>query len=146
MRRFFTLEQAEQILPSIEASIRRAVALKAQYYQLERDFMAATQRIAMLGGSFVNQEALLEQRGQRESCGRELKKVIEEVHEQGCLVKDLDTGLLDFPTLLRGQEVYLCWKLGENGISFWHRIDDGFAGRQPIDADFLANHKGEPSN
>src|SRR3979411_2690686 len=143
MPRFFTLEQAERLLPSIEASIRRAVALKAQYQQLENDQMAATKRVARWEGSLMNQGAVLEQRSQRESCGRELKKVIDEIHDQGCLVKDLDTGLLDFPTLLRGQEVYLCWKLGESGIGFWHRIDDGFAGRQRIDADFLANHRGE---
>ena len=62
------------------------------------------------------------------------------------LVKDLDSGLIDFPTLFRGDEVYLCWKLGESGIGFWHKIEDGFPGRKPIDQDFKDNHRGEIPN
>jgi hypothetical protein len=56
------------------------------------------------------------------------------------VVKDLDTGLLDFPTLYQGREVYLCWRLGESQINYWHGVDEGFAGRKAIDDDFLANH------
>jgi len=67
------------------------------------------------------------------------------VQEIGCLIKDIDVGLVDFPTSLRGVEVYLCWKLGESGISFWHGVDEGFRGRKPIDKDFLDNHQGDPS-
>ena len=62
------------------------------------------------------------------------------------MVKDLDVGLIDFPTLYRGEEVYLCWKLGETGIQYWHGIDEGFRGRKKIDRDFLDNHKGESPN
>ncbi len=56
-------------------------------------------------------------------------------------MKDLDIGLVDFPTLFQGEEVYLCWKLGEAGIRFWHGIDEGFRGRKPIDAEFLEHHQ-----
>jgi hypothetical protein len=63
----------------------------------------------------------------------------------GVLVKDLDTGLVDFPTLFRGVEVYLCWKLGENGIEFWHGVEEGFRGRKSIDQDFLDHHEGDRS-
>ena len=55
-------------------------------------------------------------------------------------IKDLEIGLIDFPTLFRGQEVYLCWKLGEDKIRFWHGIHEGFRGRKAIDQDFLDNH------
>ena len=65
-----------------------------------------------------------------------LKQAIEKVHEFGCVVKDLDIGLIDFPTLFQGEEVYLCWKLGEAGIRFWHGVNEGFRGRKPIDAGF----------
>ena len=59
------------------------------------------------------------------------------MQEIGCLIKDLDIGLIDFPTTYRGEEVYLCWKLGEPGIEYWHGVDEGFRGRKPIDQDFL---------
>jgi hypothetical protein len=72
-----------------------------------------------------------------------LRDRIEAVLETGCLVKDLDIGLVDFPTLFRGEEVYLCWKLGENAIAFWHSEDEGFQGRKPIDQDFIDHHKGD---
>jgi hypothetical protein len=52
---------------------------------------------------------------------------------------------VDFPTLFRGVEVYLCWKLGESGIEFWHGVDEGFRGRKPIDQDFLDHHEGDRS-
>src|SRR5713226_1753181 len=53
--------------------------------------------------------------------------------ETGCLIKDLDVGLLDFPAVIDNQDVYLCWKLGEDRIRFYHRQDEGFAGRKPLD-------------
>jgi hypothetical protein len=58
-------------------------------------------------------------------------------------VKDLDIGLVDFPTTFNGVEVYLCWKLGEPGIEFWHGVEEGFRGRKPIDREFLENHRGD---
>jgi len=61
---------------------------------------------------------------------------VAQLQDLGCLVKDLDTGLVDFPALFRGQEVYLCWKLGEPSIEFWHGVDEGFRGRKAIDSDF----------
>ncbi len=56
-----------------------------------------------------------------------------EVAESGAIVKDLDMGLLDFPHLRDGREVYLCWRLGEERISWWHEVDAGLSGRQPLD-------------
>ena len=87
--------------------------------------------------------SLAETRERREGAAERLQSILEAVQEHGCLVKDLDTGLLDFPTLYRGSEVYLCWRLGETRIEFWHAIEDGFRGRKPIDEQFLANHTGE---
>ena len=61
-----------------------------------------------------------------------LAGIVEEIHELGLLVKDLDTGLVDFPSLRDGEEVLLCWQLGEDEVAFWHGLEDGFAGRQPL--------------
>ena len=61
-----------------------------------------------------------------------LNMLLHQIQDMGIYVKDLETGLIDFPALREGQEVYLCWKFGEESIEFWHEIDAGFAGRQSI--------------
>jgi hypothetical protein len=62
-----------------------------------------------------------------------IQGALENIHSTGCIVKDLNAGLLDFPSRLNNEEVYLCWRLGEDRIRFYHRQDEGFAGRKPID-------------
>ncbi len=62
----------------------------------------------------------------------ELAAIVAQIEELGVLVKDLDNGLVDFPSLRDGEEVLLCWQLGEESVSFWHGPSDGFAGRQPL--------------
>lgn len=146
MTRYFTLQEAERLLPEVESAIREAISLKAEHQKAEMEQRAATQRVMMLGGVDLDRRAFLDLRARREASALRLKEVIEKIHELGCLVKDLDTGLIDFPTLFHGEEVYLCWKLGETGIGFWHKVEDGFKGRQPIDRDFLDNHRGETPN
>jgi hypothetical protein len=58
--------------------------------------------------------------------------LIDEIHAIGCVVKDIDLGLIDFPAAAGGEIVNLCWKLGEPSIEYWHRIDEGFAWRKPL--------------
>jgi len=146
MSRRFTIQEAERVLPEVKHALKLAVELKAAYLDAETQFHAATQRIAMAGGSLVNQESLLSLRSRRDATAQRLKEAVAEVQKHGCLVKDLDLGLLDFPTLFRGVEVYLCWKLGEDGIRFWHGVEEGYRGRKPIDREFLDNHRGDYSN
>lgn len=146
MARYFTLQQAERLLPEVESAIREAVFLKAEHQSVEEELRAATERVMMLGGVDLDRRAFLDRRTRREASASRLKEVVDKIQEFGCLVKDLDTGLIDFPTLYRGQEVYLCWKLGETGIGFWHKVEDGFRGRQAIDRDFIDNHRGEAQN
>jgi len=142
----FTLIEAERLLPEIETIIREAVSLKSQYQEAEQALHSFAQRIAMQGGVVVDRAAVLQNRAQRDRHGEGLKAAIEKIQEYGCVIKDLDIGLVDFPTLFRGQEVYLCWKMGESGIAYWHGVDEGFAGRKAIDRDFLDNHQGDFAN
>ena len=146
MARYFTLQQAEGLLPEVESAIREAISFKAKHEQAEEDLRVMMQRVMMLGGVDLDQRAFLEQRERRDTSMQRLKETIDQIHELGCLVKDLDQGLVDFPTLFQDEEVYLCWKLGESGIGFWHKVADGFRGRQPIDAVFIDNHRGEIPN
>ena len=146
MPRYFTLQQAEKLLPQVESSVREAIFLKNEHEQAQEELRASTQRVMMLGGVVLDRRTFLDQRARQEASALRLKEVLEHIHEFGCLVKDLDTGLIDFPTLFHGQEVYLCWKLGETQIGFWHKVEDGFRGRQAINRDFIDNHKGEAQN
>jgi hypothetical protein len=57
------------------------------------------------------------------------------IHGRGAIVKDLDSALLDFPALRGGEEILLCWRLGEDEVAHWHGLEEGFAGRQPLDAE-----------
>ena len=142
MPRFFTLREAEEYLPEVERLLRSSIQAKQGYESGNAELKEVAQRITLMGGILVQREQIVALRTRKDSSARVLKAVIERIEEIGCQVKDLETGLIDFPTLYRDQEVYLCWKLGESGIRFWHRIEDGFGGRQPINSEFLANHRG----
>jgi hypothetical protein len=138
MARRFTLEEAESLLPEIEDSLRQAISLKAEYELAEGELQSINRRITMMGGVLIGREEVQRHKLQRDRSAEGLKTAIETILEFGCVIKDLDVGLIDFTTLYRGEEVYLCWKLGESGISFWHGTHEGFAGRKPIDEEFRA--------
>jgi hypothetical protein len=144
--KFFTLPEAERLLPEVESATREAIALKAEYQQAEIESQEFQRRVMLLGGVLVDHAKLHERKRRRDSGARNLQAAIEKIQEYGCLVKDLDIGLVDFPTLFHGEEVYLCWKLGEPAIQFWHGAQEGFRGRKVIDQEFLDHHQGDPPN
>lgn len=134
------------MLPRIREWMREAVALKSQYDEAERAVQSLAARITMMGGIVANRQRAAEDKARREAAGRQLRSIQENFEQSGVLVKDLDKGLVDFPTLFRGEEVYLCWKLDEASIRFWHGAQEGFAGRKAIDQEFLDHHAGEAAN
>ncbi|MBV9154793.1 MAG: DUF2203 domain-containing protein [Acidobacteriaceae bacterium] len=142
MPRFFNLLEAEELLPEIERLLRSLIHTKQEYEEVDAELTSISQRIALIGGMVPPRERVLELRSRKDAAARTLKSTVEKIQEAGCQLKDVETGLIDFPTLYKGKEVYLCWKLGESGIGFWHHVEDGFRGRRPIDSEFLANHRG----
>ena len=145
MPKRFTLVEAQSLIPQLDRLLRDAVQAKSEYQAAEQVIQEFTERVMMMGGIAVNRDKAVESRSRRDAAAAQLRASIEQVQELGCVIKDLDIGLIDFPTLFRGVEVYLCWKLGESGIEFWHPVDEGFSGRKPIDQDFLDHHQGERS-
>lgn len=137
---FFTVAEAEALLPRVEAAIREAIDRKRIYMDAENTVQEVRRRVAMAGGSLVDVERIRADNARRDSAAVRLNHALETIHDFGCEVKDLDIGLLDFRTLYRGSAVYLCWKLGERRIEYWHGLEEGFRGRKPIDEEFLANH------
>jgi hypothetical protein len=146
MSKRFTLEEAESLLPEIEDGVRQAISLKSEFEQAESALQSINQRVIMLGGVLVDRQAVYQHKQRRDHSAEGLKAAIQKIQESGCVLKDLDIGLVDFPTLFRGEEVYLCWKLGEPGIGFWHGTEEGFAGRKAIDQEFREQHRGDAAN
>jgi hypothetical protein len=140
MSKRFTLAQAEGLLPQVEKLLREAVALRAEFTEAFHAVEAIRQRVAFQGGMVVDREKFAANARRRDAAENRLRQAVSQFEEIGCQVKDLDIGLVDFPTVFRGVEVYLCWKLGEPRIAYWHGTDEGFRGRKPIDQDFLAHH------
>jgi len=124
--------------------MRDAVARKEEYQKAERVIQSFTERVMLMGGMNVDRDRAREARQHRDSAAQNLRETIDQVQQLGCVVKDLDIGLVDFPTRFRGVDVYLCWRMGERAIEFWHGMDEGFRGRKAIDQDFREHHEGEP--
>ena len=143
MAKRFTLDEAQVLIPRVDRLLRQAIAMKSEFDEAERVIQTSNERVMMMGGVQVDRQRAVEARNRRDQAANQLRSSIEQVQEMGCVVKDLETGLVDFPTLFRGVEVCLCWKLGETAIEFWHGEEEGFRGRKPIDRDFLEHHEGD---
>jgi len=143
MARYFTLEEARGMLAFAGRAIREAVHSKNLAEQAETWLRDLSQKILFAGGMTVDTTAVEAWKTQYDTSSQSLKSALESLEEAGIQVKDLDIGLIDFPTLYRGEEVLLCWRMDEDDITHWHGLAEGFAGRREIDDDFLRNHRGE---
>lgn len=129
------------MLPVLESLLKRAQTTARLAAQVEGELQDLSQRIFLYGGMHVDIAAVARRRGQREKAIQEAKDTLAEIDAIGVQVKDLDTGLLDFPFQLEDRVVLLCWKQGETAITHWHTIEDGFAGRKPLDERFTRGEK-----
>jgi hypothetical protein len=143
MPRHFTLTECERLLPEVERALREAVFHKSEYSKADHELDSSVQHIRTSGGARVDRGAYLASRARRDTSAVALKEALEKIEQIGAVVKDLDIGLIDFLSLYRGQEVCICWKLGEERIGFWHGAEEGFRGRKPIDDEFLKSHRGD---
>ncbi|HYB61605.1 MAG TPA: DUF2203 domain-containing protein [Methylomirabilota bacterium] len=132
-QKFFTLNAAERARRELEPTLVEAVELNAKLTKLDDALGEVSQRILLMGGVTIPHEKLALVRAERDRVVVALRDAVEKIQSVGCLVKDLEKGLVDFPARMNNQDVYLCWRLGEARIRFWHRKDEGFASRKPID-------------
>jgi hypothetical protein len=129
-KKYFTVEEANRLVPHIRAIVER---LRQSRRHLQSQRPAAEVMAQKAGGNggggeaatylFDNAEAMRSGSAELEAMG---------VLLMGVLLKDVERGLIDFPHWRDGREVYLCWQLGEERIDYWHEIDSGYAGRQPL--------------
>lgn len=132
----FTLDEAQSLLPVLESLLKRAIDGKRAAEEVESDLSDLSRQIYLSGGMRVNLPQVASQRAEMESHLERVRETISEIDAIGVQVKDLDTGLLDFPFRLDEDIVLLCWRLGESSIEHWHTVESGFKGRQPVDDRF----------
>jgi hypothetical protein len=133
-KKYFTAAEANAALPLVRAIVADIVTLAGDLRDRhERLTHIPPARTHALTDAHQEELALIEselERGQEQM--REYEK---ELHKLGVELKDFFTGLVDFPCLMNGREVYLCWRLGEPEVAHWHELEGGFAGRQKLLAD-----------
>jgi hypothetical protein len=132
----FTLEEAQSLLPVVESLLKRALEAKGAAQEVEEQISELGRRIYLTGGMRVDVATVSKQRAEVEEHLQRVRESIAEIDSIGVQVKDMDTGLLDFPCKVDDQVVLLCWRMGESAIEHWHTVDDGFKGRKPLDERF----------
>ena len=128
--RTFTPDEANSALAHVRPLAERMVELRTRLAELETEQREVVRIVAGNGsGEGVGDARTPE----FTKLARELQDVVEELRLIGVELKDPDTGLLDFPAVRDGEEVLLCWRVGEDAVEWWHGPEDGFAGRRRID-------------
>lgn len=125
-KRLFTVQEANELIPFLSTRLDELGRVHQKLVVWSSD-APSQQEITLSGGMLADPRyvALLTR----------LQTLVEDICSEGCHLKDLESGLVDFPTLWEGREVYLCWKLGESEVGHWHEIEAGFAGRRALNND-----------
>jgi len=132
----FTIDEAQALLPVLESLLKRAIESRRSAQDVEAKLSELGRRIYLSGGMRVDVAEAGRQRAEMDAHLQRVKESIAEIDSIGVQVKDVDSGLLDFPFRLEDKVVLLCWRMGETTIEHWHTIEDGFKGRQPVDERF----------
>jgi hypothetical protein len=118
---FYTLDRANDRIPELEEMLTLLRAQRDELRDLKATFDAAAsgdegRRLRLRMQGLVDQ----------------MQATVARIDGWGITLRDIDTGLIDFPALVSGRQVWLCWRLGEGPVEWWHELDDGFAGRRPL--------------
>jgi hypothetical protein len=120
----FTVDEANEMLPHILSVFEQIHSLREQLSERKDDLERVHKAAPGNGGGDDGAELV--------NLSESVARLVAGLEEKGILVKDIDTGLVDFPHMREEREVFLCWKLGEKSVGFWHDLETGFRGRQPL--------------
>ena len=135
--RLFTVDEANSLLPALRPLVKR-IFDHLDFLRKKSETVIREERLS------PNSPDLMQRLQENDAIARliqEVKGLAEEMNSYGCMCKGVEQGLVDFPCMLGGEIVYLCWRYDEESVSHWHRIEDGFAGRRPL----LDTDEGEDS-
>jgi hypothetical protein len=127
----FTVEAAEALLPQLRDELLAMQRCKAEVDALRGDLEHVVHKSAG-NGHVQDEDGVAAKRRRAEALVEEMNGRLARINEWGIELKGVDEGLVDFPSDRDGRIVYLCWRLGEDRIAWWHELDTGFAGRQPL--------------
>lgn len=122
----FTIKQANEILPNVIQKFKNIVMLKNEVVRIQSELENNPKYVTSLKDYIIKKQEL-------NSAITNFYQAIAELEGMGIIIKSIEQGLLDFPSLRFSEEVWLCWKEGETEIKFWHGIEEGFSGRKPIE-------------
>lgn len=138
-RRYFSLEAANELLPEIVALLEKAREGKRARRKSEADLAAYKKRLSDSGGAFPNWNRLDAYADQAKTSYELMKRAIDRIGDWGVELRDVEAGIVDFPARMRGEMVYLCFRLGEGSVQYWHREAERFGERQRLsEADIAA--------
>jgi hypothetical protein len=122
--RYFTRDEANALLPRLKPLLRQLRDAKDELTDEDAHEVLSEASATNGGGDEGRQVGI---------AFLEVRRLLETIEESGIVLRDIDRGLVDFPALMDGQEILLCWELGEDEVSFWHDLSSGYRGRQPLD-------------
>ena len=128
--RYFTLDEAERLIPKLEMIVTSMMEHRKSALLIGEELSEMQERIHV--GENVPASELMNKQTELDFIVQIVQEGLEEIENLGAHPKDLDQGLVDFPSMIDGEEVLLCWKFGEKSIRFYHGLSDGFAGRKPL--------------
>jgi hypothetical protein len=123
--RIFTLAEATRLIPQLRTILAEAGTEWTEMRRLNPEIQKVRDKVPLDGFSPVGTPYVV--------AATRLVSLLHQVKEMGVHIKDIDKGLCDFPYMRNGLVVYLCWHLGEDAIAYWHDVEAGFAGREPLD-------------
>jgi hypothetical protein len=122
--RHFTREEANALLPQLTTLLTRLREAKDELTDAEAH-EALSEAAPTNGGGEQGQQVGV--------AFLEVRRLLDVVEQAGIVLRDIDRGLVDFPAVVEGDEVYLCWELGEDEVAYWHELEGGYGGREPLD-------------
>lgn len=126
--RLFTVEEANALLPALRPTVEEMLRV---FGEIRTEIEKTAENASLPVGS-PDLPKHLQERGIAPRLFERVRSMIENIHANGCLVNGPEAGLIDFPALYANEIVFLCWKFGEPGVEYWHRIGEGFSGRRPL--------------
>jgi len=125
-KKYFNIEETERLLPKIERILRKTISLNKAL-----DLLSSIE-IEVYDDDYNNLRRVTKLNKQFHKLSHEFYEDIEKLEDLGCVIKDLEIGIIDFYSRFEGRDIFLCWKLGEKTIKFWHEVESGYEGRKPI--------------